>query len=153
MLQSETEPSSVGLRRVLEGEVDDIRGNYEQALVTVEGSIPGGNVLADDMLGSVFRNLLSNAIQHNDKEVPEVTVRATRADDIVTIEFADNGPGIPDNRKEEIFEEGERGLDSNGTGLGLYLVETLVERYGGDVYVEDNDPVGSVFVVKLPAVE
>jgi signal transduction histidine kinase len=42
------------------------------------------------------------------------------------------------------------GLDSEGTGLGLYLVETLVDRYGGNVYIKDNDPTGAVFVVELP---
>jgi signal transduction histidine kinase len=101
------------------------------------------------MLESVFRNLLTNAIQHNDKEVPEVTVSATRDDETVLIRVADNALGISDARKSEIFEQGEMGLDSEGTGLGLYLVETLVNHYGGDIRVEDNDPEGTVFIVKL----
>jgi signal transduction histidine kinase len=45
------------------------------------------------------------------------------------------------------------GLDSAGTGLGLYLVDTLVDRYGGEIRVEDNDPEGTVFVVELPLAE
>ncbi len=52
--------------------------------------------------------------------------------------------------KDQIFDEGEKGLDSQGTGLGLYLVRTLVRRYNGDVAVKDNDPEGSVFTVELP---
>jgi signal transduction histidine kinase len=70
-----------------------------------------------------------------------------------TVAIADNGPGIPDDRKETIFGKGEKGLDSPGTGLGLYLVRTLVEQYGGDIWVEDNDPEGSVFYVELPIAE
>lgn len=105
------------------------------------------------MLASVFRNVLTNAIQHNDKEIPEVIVSATREDGHVLIRVADNGPGVPDDRKEEIFEQGEMGLDSEGTGLGLYLVDTLVGRYGGEVRVEDNDPEGGVFLVELSIAE
>jgi signal transduction histidine kinase len=164
LLQSETARSPVGLRQTLEDEVDDIRSSHEHALVTLEGSIPALDVLADDMLSSVFRNLLANAIVHNDTEIPEVAVSATETDDCVRVRIADNGPGIPDDQKERIFEEGEKGLDSEGTGLGLYLVQTLVDRYGGDVWVEDradvsdgrtqtDDPRGSVFVVELVPAE
>nr|WP_264373486.1 ATP-binding protein [Natronorubrum aibiense] len=63
-----------------------------------------------------------------------------------------------------MFEEGEKGLESDGTGLGLYLVRTLVDRYDGEVWVEDRaehwpaddreaaegEPTGSVFAVRLP---
>jgi signal transduction histidine kinase len=105
------------------------------------------------MLGSVFKNLLTNAIVHNDGPVTEVTVSVTVADGAVAVRVADNGPGIPDDRKDTIFEDGEKGLDSEGTGLGLYLVQTLVDRYGGDVRVEDNEPTGAVFVVELPVTD
>lgn len=84
-----------------------------------------------------------------DKEFPEVTVSATPDEEVVRVRVADNGPGIPSDQKEQIFEEGEKGLDSEGTGLGLYLVRTLVDRYGGDVWVEDNEPEGSAFIVEL----
>ncbi|ARS91211.1 PAS domain S-box protein [Natrarchaeobaculum aegyptiacum] len=165
LLQQGAERSPVGLRRVLENEIDGIRSSNEKAVVAVENSLPQVEVLADDMLESVFRNLLSNAIVHNDAEVPEITVGATVSGDVAQVRIADNGPGIPDDQKERIFEEGETGLDSGGTGLGLYLVQTLIDRYRGDVWVEDragrtpagsrpqpddNDPRGSVFVVEIP---
>ena len=50
---------------------------------------------------------------------------------------------------ELLSNYGEKGLDSDGTGIGLYLVQTLVERYGGAVWIEDNEPEGSVFVVEM----
>jgi len=165
MLQADAEHHPVPLRSVLEAEIDDVRSNYEHAIVRVEGSIPAVTVCADGMLESVFRNLLSNAIQHNDKDVPEVVVSATREDESVVVRVADNGPGISEARRDRIFEQGEMGLDSEGTGLGLYLVETLVGRYGGEVCVEaegdrdstDSQPggddlEGAVFVVELPIV-
>jgi len=100
----------------------------------------------------VFRNLLKNAVQHNDKEVAEVIVSATDHENTVTVTIADNGPGVPDSQKETVFGKGERGLDSSGTGIGLHLVNTLVSIHNGDVWIEDNEPEGAIFSVELPTV-
>jgi PAS domain S-box-containing protein len=150
LLSAEADQTPVGLRPVLEDQVAEVRNSHERAIVSVETTIPDIEVLADDMLESVFRNVMNNAIVHNDKDLPEVTVSATLEDETVQVRVADNGPGIPDEQKNRIFQEGEKGLDSGGTGLGLYLVQTLLERYGGAVSVQDNDPEGSVFVIELP---
>jgi len=98
------------------------------------------------MLASVFRNLLNNAVQHNDTDAPEVTVTREETDDRIRVRVADNGPGVPDAEKDEIFGKGEKGLDSAGSGIGLYLVSVLTRQFGGDVWVEDNEPRGAVFV-------
>jgi PAS domain S-box-containing protein len=153
MLTADAETRPVGLGHVLDAQIGQVRSAYDNVVLTTEGTIPDVEVLADDMLGSVFRNLLKNAVEHNDGTVRRVTVSATDDDGTVTVRVADDGPGIPDDQKDVIFREGEKGLDSEGTGLGLYLVETLVDRYGGSVRVVDNEPRGSVFAVELPTVE
>jgi len=140
----------VNLNRVLKNQVKKIRTSHDKAAVRIDDRLPEVDVLADKLLGSVFRNLLTNAIVHNDKEAPEVIVSASVEEDIAQIQIADNGPGIPEIRKDEIFEQAARGLDSKGTGLGLYLVKTLIEHYNGDVRVENNEPEGCVFSVELP---
>jgi PAS domain S-box-containing protein len=142
----------VNLRNTLKRELDKVESEYPDADVVVEGSLPAVQIQANRMLNSVFQNLLSNAIQHNDKATPELSVSATACDERATVRIADNGPGVPDGQKKEIFGKGEKGLDSSGTGLGLYLVQHLVTHYGGEVWVEDNDPEGAVFVVELPLV-
>lgn len=152
LLQPEAEHSPVRLRYVLQEHVNEVQSNHEHALVAVDGPIPEVEVLADEMLGSVFRNLLTNAIVHNDAELPEVTVSVTLDEGVVRVFVADNGPGIPDDHKERIFQKGEKGLNGDGTGLGLYLVGTLVDRYDGNVWIEDNEPEGSIFVVELAVV-
>jgi PAS domain S-box-containing protein len=140
----------VNLRQTLERELDRIEAEYPDAHVTVEESLPAVQIRANQMLDSVFRNLLSNAIQHNNKDIPEISVSATVCDTTVVVRIEDNGPGVPDDQKEEIFGKDEKGLDSSGTGLGLYLVQHLVTQYDGEVWVEDNTPEGAVFVVELP---
>jgi PAS domain S-box-containing protein len=165
MLESADDRQPVALREILERELNDFRSTYSEAVVTVDDPAPEVRVTANEMLDSVFRNLLKNAIQHNDKEVPKVDVSAFERGDDVIVQVADNGPGIPDDKKEEIFGKGEKGLDSQGTGLGLFLVKTLIEGFGGNVWVEDrpkpgaenrgmrsddSDRYGAVFVVKLP---
>lgn len=127
-----------------------MHSSYYHATVAVDGDLPDVTVLADDVLESVFRNLLKNATVHNDTETPAITVSALARDEYVVVRVDDNGPGVSDGPKQEIFEEGEQGLDSEGTGLGLYLVRTLVDRYGGDMWIEDTEPMGAVFAVELP---
>ncbi len=143
MLQDDVTRQPVVLRQTLLAEVDEIRSARAEAVISVDGTIPDATVLANDMLDSVFRNLLQNAIQHNDTESPEVSVSATAGADTVTVEIADNGPGVPDAQKETIFAKGEKGHESTGTGLGLYLVRKLVESYGGDIWVEDRSELRS----------
>jgi signal transduction histidine kinase len=63
---------------------------------------------------------------------------------------ADNGPGIPEDQQSAISDYGVKDDTSNGTGLGLYLVDVFVDQFGGTVTIEDNNPRGSVFVVRLP---
>lgn len=153
MLTDETATQRIGLQPTLTGVVGNVRSEYPDATVTVEGEIPEIAVTATEMLDSVFDNLLSNAIQHNDKSTATVTVSVIHDKETVTIHIADNGPGLPDDRKDQIFGKGATGLESSGTGIGLYLVERLVEVYGGKVWIKDNEPEGSVFNVELLTVE
>lgn len=150
MLQPEFDTEAIPLKVLLQQKIEEIRSSHPDALVSVAGSLPKTAVICTDMLESAVRNILQNAIIHNDKDVAEVTVSASREGDSIDVRIADNGPGIPDSEKEDIFGKGEKGLDSPGTGIGLYLVKTIVEGCAGDVWIEDNDPEGAVFVVRLP---
>ncbi|WP_396611407.1 PAS domain S-box protein [Haloferax sp. S1W] len=143
------EAHPVSLSDTLDRELASLRHAFPQATFDVEGDIPEVAVRANPLLASVFGNVLNNAVKHTDGD-PTITISATRDDDVVEVRIADDGPGIPDSRKELVFGKGERGLDSSGTGLGLYLVYNMVDSFGGTVHIEDNDPSGTTVVIELP---
>jgi len=152
MLTDEVEGQRLNFQTMLADEVAEVQASYPGATLEFGTEIPSVTLAASDMISSVFRNLLKNAIQHNNKEVAEVIVSATDHGDTLTVTIADNGPGVPDDQKEAVFGKGERGLDSTGTGIGLHLVDTLVNVHDGEVWIEDNEPEGAIFTVELPTV-
>ncbi|MUW14958.1 PAS domain S-box protein [Halorubrum sp. CBA1125] len=141
------------LRAIIENELDLRRASYPDAKFVLDEEIPDVSVVGNELLESVVRNLLNNAVQHNDKDEPVVRISFEVNEDDVVVQIADNGPGVPDERKESLFGKGAKGLDSLGSGIGLYLVRTLIEGYGGEVWIEDNEPEGSIFNVRLPRIE
>jgi len=135
---------------VLEREIAAVREQYPEARIEMECCDGPVTVSANEYLGSVFGNLLRNAVVHNDREEPTVTVTAETGDGSLRVRIADDGPGIPPEQQETLFEKGEKGLESPGSGIGLYLVDSLARAYGGSVDVADNEPRGSVVTVTLP---
>ncbi|MCW8172330.1 PAS domain-containing sensor histidine kinase [Natrialba swarupiae] len=150
MSEDETELKRVLVHQTVTSVVESARSRYAGAEITVYGLGSDVAIEANEMFESVLHNLVQNAIIHNDSDRPKVEVSIDRRNDSVLVSVADDGPGISDRQKREVFGRGKKGLESPGTGVGLYLVRTLVEGYGGDVWIEDNEPRGSVFVVRLP---
>ena len=106
-----------------------------------------------DELHRLVLNLVENAINHTPAgTVIVVTVRAERCEVLLTVQ--DDGPGVPPELQERIFERFVRaGGDRGGsTGLGLAIVKAVAIAHGGDVVLEDAGP-GARFVVRLPQVE
>ncbi|SDF63035.1 GAF domain-containing sensor histidine kinase [Halorientalis regularis] len=152
MCKTEWQTSPVPLAPELSSVIETVDSTYSDAQITITDELPSVQVQAGELLKSIFRNVLTNAVQHNDSEPPTVTVTATESNEVVDVEIADNGPGIPDDRKDEILQKGNKGPESAGTGIGLHLVETLSDAYGGGVSIEDNEPSGTVVTITLPKV-
>ncbi|CQR50089.1 sensor histidine kinase [Haloferax massiliensis] len=129
--------------------VEDVREGHPNATFAV-GDLPSATVFANDLLDSVFVNVLKNAVVHSDRDEPSIAVAGTADGERVTVRIADDGPGISDEQKSVVFGKGAKGLESPGTGTGLYLVDTIVSNFGGTVRIEDNEPRGCVFVIELP---
>jgi len=104
----------------------------------------------------VFRNLLDNAVKYSLPD-PRVEVTAAAARGTATVRVADNGPGIPLAQRRAIFQRfvrlgSELERSTPGTGLGLFLVRSLVRQMGGRVTAKGRlTERGSIFEVELPA--
>jgi signal transduction histidine kinase len=97
-------------------------------------------VLADEMLSSVFGNLIGNCIKYAGPD-PVIAIRITPREMDVLVSIEDHGPGIPDSLKSVVFDRFQRGdATVSGRGLGLFICRTLVERYGGSIRAEDRVP-------------
>jgi PAS domain S-box-containing protein len=125
------------------------------------GKASGIRVQANELIRDVFVNLIGNAIKHSKgPSVIDVRINPEKMDgcQYCTVSVEDNGPGIPDVMKDVIFDRFRRGdTKAHGSGLGLYLVKTLVDSYGGKVWVEDrvkgDYTQGARFVIMLPVVD
>jgi signal transduction histidine kinase len=125
-LETEREFEPFNLTDVLNEEIASIADDHGE--VTVESSVPTGLwVVADGLVHQLFSNLLGNAVAHNDTETLTIGVRVTRDGDVVETVVADDGRGILPDVRADCFDLGERGEDSEGDGLGLYLVSRLAD--------------------------
>ncbi len=83
----------------------------------------------------------------------EIVLDAAQEGQTIRIVVSDNGPGVPAGMVEDIFEKGMTSRKAaGGSGRGLFFVKARVEKAGGNVYYEPNEPRGSRFVIELPAV-
>ncbi|MEM7246444.1 MAG: ATP-binding protein [Acidobacteriota bacterium] len=102
------------------------------------------------LLRRAVRNLVENARRHGGEGVIEVSVR--REDDAAVLTVADEGPGVPAEERERIFEPFARlrGEDTPGVGLGLALVASIAKQHGGAVSCREAERGGAVFEIELP---
>lgn len=105
-------------------------------------------------LHSTFYNLIENAAKYS-PEGSEIIIQTYREEASNRIEVRDQGPGIADAEKRKIFDQfyrsgQEETRKTQGTGIGLFIVQKMVEFHHGKIEVFDNKPKGSVFSITLP---
>ena len=104
-------------------------------------------------LERVFQNLISNALKYRTERTPRIEVSAAQEDARWRFSVRDNGLGIEPRHAERIFLIFQR-LHSHekyrGTGIGLAISKRIIERHGGQIWVEPADGGGSVFQFTLP---
>ncbi len=146
-------------------EITNVESIFNQVLINLEVSIkentaiithdPLPKVMADDtQLTQVFQNLISNAIKFRGEDNPKIHIAAVRESNQWLFSVQDNGIGIDPKHKERIFEVFKRlhkRRDYPGTGIGLAICKKIIERHGGNIWVESELGHGSVFYFTLPS--
>ena len=116
----------------------EIQVQYEPIQAVVQGN---------ELTREAFINIIGNAVAHS--QADRVTLTGGRADGHVTVSIADDGRGIPDAIRKDIFSRKVKGDDSSGSGLGLHLVKTIIENQGGTIHVDSQPGEGSTFIIRF----
>jgi len=124
----------------------------ESGAVVEPGELP--TVRADKVqMIQLFQNLISNAIKYRSAEAPLIRITAERDGEEWVVSVRDNGAGIPPEYKEYVFGLFKRlhGHDHAGSGVGLAICKSIVERHGGKIWVESELGQGSNFKFSISA--
>ena len=155
---SQTEPERVNLSDLLTGCAEVACRHHKHAIEAVfTFDLAPLHLDARRMLlEMIFGNLMDNAVKYGG-DPPKVQVSAmVRGRDRIVVRVHDHGTGVPEDQRHKVFQLFFRGSDElqrtrKGTGLGLYIVRTLVGIMKGRVTISDGpDGVGSIFEVSLP---
>lgn len=139
-----SEPCETDLDTSLQRAREETQETYPGFRAEFAGT-DGLTVRADALLHLAFVELFENSVIHADGTV---TVTATAHSGMVAVEVSDDGPGV-ELPRGDLFEPNSRGPDSEGDGLGLYFVSLIVERYDGQLSLEETDG-GATFCLELP---
>jgi two-component system, OmpR family, phosphate regulon sensor histidine kinase PhoR len=101
------------------------------------------------------RNLLENAIRYSDSKNAEVSLTLSENDEVISIKIDDNGPGIPVQFQERIFQrffriDESRDRNTGGSGLGLSIVKHIIQLHEGSISVDSSVGRGSSFTLRIP---
>lgn len=136
----------------IEGFVEKQRAQHPAAEIELTMDIePGVEIRNGSLLQLAIDEALENAIVHNDRERPHVTVRVDRPADgsEVRVEIADDGPGIPEDQWD-VITRGEETAVAHTTGLGLWLIYWTVTALGGMVERVETESRGTTLVYRIP---
>lgn len=150
------ERTPIDLTELLEDILAQYRAKFPHARFFLHPAPEGAWVLGEaSLLQSVASNLLENAVKYADLPQPEIIIRLANESNHLRWEIADNGPGIPHNLRNLIFDRFFRAQEESirttkGAGLGLSIVRDIVRSHRGRISVTDNHPRGALFIIELP---
>lgn len=153
------ERSPLDLTQLLQHLVEITSENFKLNGRQLNSSIPQApwplpTIMGDwDLLFLAFHNLLDNAFKFT-QPGDTIELRAFEDKSEVVIEFADTGPGIPEEEVDQVWDELYRGQGARGiqgSGLGLALVRAIIQRHNGSVGLRSRSGKGTVFTVRIPS--
>ncbi len=151
------EPEETDLIDLAESVLNEIKpqvSKRKQKIVKNFGKNIPKIVLDLKLMRIVFQNYISNAIKYT-PEKGQIELTMKKQKNKVLISVKDNGIGIPKRQQEKIFQklfraDNVRERETDGTGLGLYIVKSVVEQFGGKVWFESVENKGTTFYATIP---
>lgn len=151
------EPEEVDLWKMFEGVVNELIPAMEEKGIRFTKdyeSVPRSFYADKNLMRIVFQNLLSNAVKYTPIS-GRVSVSVRQIGESLRIEVSDNGYGIPEKEQPKMFSklfraDNVKTKNVKGTGLGLYIIKSVVEKSGGKIWFESTENEGSTFYVELP---
>jgi len=127
---------------------------YQNISLKFEKNVIPPFLVDRDGLKRAIINLITNSVKaiQDQQGVISITTQYDSVKGIGIIEVSDTGKGIPDEEKSKIFDPYFT-KDTNGMGLGLAIVHSIILEHHGKIHVEDNDPRGTKFIIELPVIE
>lgn len=151
--------SKITLQKLIDQIFESVREEADKNQLSLINEIPDNFNLKipEKCFTMIFSNLIANAIKYN-KSKGKVTVNAEEHEDSILISVQDTGIGIPEDKKEMIFEDfyrikNEKLKDIPGTGLGLSICKKIITELFGRITVSSTENNGSTFTVILPKKE
>ena len=149
---AQSEPvAQIDVAELLNELVQDIKMSGAEAVLSAEN--PLSLKVRPTALKRALRNLIDNAIRYGGS----VDVKLSQVDNMGQIEFADNGPGLPQDQLDKVFEpyvrlENSRNRNTGGTGLGLAIARTIIQSHGGNVELTNRPQGGLLATVRIPLI-
>ncbi len=151
------EPKPTDVKELLSILVEDLKSRNSDRKLTLEVSVDpaiGSVNLDPQLISQVYLNLLTNAIKYSPKD-GKITVTVKKDGNNVLSQISDEGVGVPKAEQDKMFQRFFRAtnaqkVDTDGTGLGLYLVKAIVESSGGKIWFESQENKGTTFWFTLP---
>jgi signal transduction histidine kinase len=148
----------LNVKEIISSVVADLQTYAERHEFTIQVNLPEDIFVHADRvrLRQIFQNLVDNSIKYSNHP-GKLNIDAERKGNLIMLSFIDNGIGVPKNEQPKLFERFYRASNtaktaSSGSGLGLYIVKSIAEQFGGDISFESEEGKGTTFHVTLPVI-
>ena len=146
----EVHPTTVDIRALMRSVVEDLAQVAEVPIVLDTLGAPVRAYIDAQLIRQVVTNLIMNAV-HSDPHSSRVEVRVVAGDDQVMVSVSDGGTGMTDQQRDRLFRKFSSGQPlGNGTGIGLFISQQLIEMHGGRIFVDTISGKGTTMMFTLP---